>query len=344
MDTAYLCFTEVIREPVNLAEARRLPQWPEWEKAIWAELQALEANNTSELVDLPPGARAIDNTVQLRLKTAADGTIDKYKARICARGDRQVYMLDYLETRAPVVDLVCVKIFFAFVAKFGMVMRQGDVPAAYLKAPLKEIVFVKQVKGFECPGMESKVWRLKKALYGLKQAGREWNLEIDKFLRQFGLKPTTGDACLYYANIEGGLLLVCLYVDDILVAHPDEEHVLRLMVALSVKYQVKDLGAPTQFLGMKVRRNGNAIMLSQEAYINELLYRFAMDPTRPTHTPMVPKTRLDCLTDDLTPRSCVETGHGLRRESACQALLQAEKSSLGCCQVSAAISWCNTGS
>ncbi|KAG6614890.1 Integrase catalytic core protein [Phytophthora cinnamomi] len=161
VDVAYLCFTEVIREPLNLAEAR--PKHDAFR------------NGPSE------------KKVQLRLKIAADGTIDKSKARICTRGDCQIDILDYLETPEPVMDRVCVKLSFAFVAKFGMAMRQGDVPAAYLKAPLKETVFVKQVKGFEHPGMESNVWRLKKALDGLKQAGREWNLEIDKFLKECGL-------------------------------------------------------------------------------------------------------------------------------------------------------------
>ncbi|KAE9045316.1 Retrovirus-related Pol polyprotein from transposon TNT 1-94 [Phytophthora rubi] len=300
INAAYICFTEVIREPINLADARKTPQWPEWEKATWTEVRALEANDTYELVHLPVGAHALDNTVQLRLKLAADGSIEKYKARVCARGDCQVYLIDYVETHAPVVGLVCVKIFLAFVAKFKMRMRQGDVPAAYLKATLKETVYVKQVKGFEKPGEEDKVGRLKKALYGLKQAGREWNQEIDNFLRAYGLKPTTGDACLYHMQVEGSLLLVCLYVDDILIAHRDEEHVLHLMLALNVKYQVKDLGAPSIFLGMRIRHEQGTIRLSQETYINEMLYRFAMDPTRPTYTPMIPKTRLDNLTDEPT--------------------------------------------
>jgi hypothetical protein len=298
VNAAYLLLSEVIREPLNLAEARRTPQWPEWDAATWTEVRALKENDTYDLVSLPPGTRALDNTVQLRLKLAADGSIDKYKVRVCARGDHQVYLVDYVETHAPVVDLVCVKIFLALVAKLGMTMRQGDVPAAYLKARLKETVYVKQVKGFEESGQEDKAWRLKKALYGLKQAGREWNLEIDKFLRAYGLQPTTGDACLYHMQVHGSLHLVCLYVDDVLIAHSEEEYVLRLLVALNKTYQVKDLGRPSNFLGMKIRRETSSIYLSQGTYINELLYRFAM--ARTTHTPMVPKSRLDNLSDERT--------------------------------------------
>ncbi|KAE9140529.1 hypothetical protein PF010_g193 [Phytophthora fragariae] len=43
INAAYICFTEVIREPINLADARKTPQWPEWEKATWTEVRALEA-------------------------------------------------------------------------------------------------------------------------------------------------------------------------------------------------------------------------------------------------------------------------------------------------------------
>lgn len=297
IDSAFILLTEIIREPLNMAEARRSPQWTFWEKAIIVEIKALMENNTFTLVDPPLGAHILDNTVQFRLKTGPDGEIKIYKARVCATGDKQIFLLDYVETRAPVADIVCVRIFFVLAARRKMHVRQGDVPAAYLKADIKETVFVRQVKGFEKKGAEKKVWLLNKALYGLKQAGREWHHEIDSFLLCYGLKAAAGDECLYYMNVANDLLLVCLYVDDILIGHPDESQVIRLMAALNIKYQVKNLGAPSQFLGMHIERpNDDEFLISQSAYIQEALYRFAMLPVRPTPTPMVPHTRLDTLT------------------------------------------------
>ncbi|KAE9334786.1 hypothetical protein PF008_g13793 [Phytophthora fragariae] len=78
------------------------------------------------------------------------------------------------------------------------------------------------------------------------------------------------------------------------------------MVTLNGKYQVKDLGEPQQFLGMRIRRENGAIHLSQSNYVDELLYRFAMDASKPQNTPMVPKTRLDKLTDEPSAEEVAE--------------------------------------
>jgi hypothetical protein len=251
------------------------------------------------------------------VKTGPNGEIVQYKARVCARGDFQVCLLDFIETNAPVADVVCVKIFLVLAAKMEMVIRQGDVPAAHLKAAVKETIYVKQVKGFE---KESRVWLLKKALYGLRQAGREWNKKIDSYLEVYDLKATTGEACMYYMLVDGGLLLVCLYVDDILFAHPQKEPVLRLLAGLSVKYQVKDVGPPNQFLGMRLDRSpAGDFEMSQRDYIDEVLFRFAIDPVRPTNTPMVypiytllPVSRqITCSgSKGVVPEPLAKLGHG----------------------------------
>ncbi|KAE9298535.1 hypothetical protein PF008_g23473 [Phytophthora fragariae] len=182
-----IALTEVIRKPLNMPEVRRSKQRPYRRDALKEELAALEENDTFKLVDAPENDLVLDNTVQFRVKVGSDGAITRYNARVCARGDRQVYEIQYLETYAPVAAPATVRVFLVLVAKFNLHVRQGDVPPAYVKAELRERVFKRQVKGFEKAGHEQKIRRLRKALYGLKQAGRAWHMDIDRFLKSLGL-------------------------------------------------------------------------------------------------------------------------------------------------------------
>ena len=294
---AFVALHEILQEPLNMSEARMSPQWPDWQAAIIRELTALRQNKTFDLVERPIGATVLDNTVQFRIKVDANDHV-KFKARVCARGDRQVQGVNFSETYAPVASIDTIRVVFVLAIKYKMYLRQGDVPSAYVKAPLDEEIYMSQVRGFEEPGKEQHVWRLRKALYGLRQAGRQWNIEINAFLCDYGLTATSGDHCIYFKRYTDGIMIVCLYVDDILIGHPSEERVLRLMTALNVKYQVKDLGYPKQFLGVRIRKCGEGeLRLSQASYTEEVLHRFAMETANPIETPMTPNTRLD-INDD----------------------------------------------
>ena len=63
-------------------------------------------------------------------------------------------------------------------------VRQMDVKSAFLNGYLEEEVYVEQPQGYEVPGQEHKVYRLKKALYGLKQAPRACYSQIDSYLTE----------------------------------------------------------------------------------------------------------------------------------------------------------------
>lgn len=75
-----------IYEPQTYTEAKGIP---EWEQAMDAEYQSLLKNNTRVLSDLPPGKKPISCKWVYKVKYHADGTLDKYKARLVARGFTQ---------------------------------------------------------------------------------------------------------------------------------------------------------------------------------------------------------------------------------------------------------------
>ena len=76
-----------------------------WKAIVLEEIQALEKNDTWEVVNLPDGKKTIGNKWVFIVKYKADGSIDKYKARLVVQGFTQTQDLDYEETFAPVAKL-----------------------------------------------------------------------------------------------------------------------------------------------------------------------------------------------------------------------------------------------
>ena len=78
---------------------------PLWKQPMKEELDALHKTGTLDLIDLPSGKSAIGCKWVYKIKTRSNGTIDRYKARLVARGFTQEYGIDYEETFAPVARL-----------------------------------------------------------------------------------------------------------------------------------------------------------------------------------------------------------------------------------------------
>ena len=137
------------------------------------ELQAIERNNTWELVELPTHTKAIEVKWVFKLKHNADGSIARHKARLVARGFLQRAGLDYSEVFVPVARLETVRLVVALTCNQGWSTFHLDVKSAFLNGPLDEEVYVTQPHGFVIQKEANKVYKLHKALYGLKKVPRE---------------------------------------------------------------------------------------------------------------------------------------------------------------------------
>jgi hypothetical protein len=102
-------------------------------------------------------------------------------------------------------------------ASYGLIIHQMDVKTAFLNRELDEKIYMDQPEGFIADGQENKVCKLLKSLYGLKQAPKQWHEKFDNTLTAAGFAVNEGDSCVYYRYGRGEAVMLCLYVDDILI-------------------------------------------------------------------------------------------------------------------------------
>jgi hypothetical protein len=85
---------------------------------LWKqEFNALVKNDTWDLVSLPKGKDVIGTKWVYKTKYKSDGTIDKHKAHLVAKGYAQKEGIDYTKTFAPVEKLDTIKMVLALVAQ-----------------------------------------------------------------------------------------------------------------------------------------------------------------------------------------------------------------------------------
>ena len=105
-------------EPMNYEEAMVSPDSAKWLEAMKSEMGSMYENKVWTLVDLPVDRQAIENKWIFKKKTAADGNVTIYKARLVVKGFRQVQGVDYDETFLTVAMLKPVRIMLAIATFF----------------------------------------------------------------------------------------------------------------------------------------------------------------------------------------------------------------------------------
>jgi hypothetical protein len=292
-----------VEEPRSLREAIDGPFGGYWSDAARNEFRSLTQFKTWKLERLPQGRKAIASKWVFKVKANANCSIEKFKARLVVKGFSQRPGIDYDETFAPVAHQESIRMLLALAAQHGYKLRHVDIVGAFLNGEMDQQVFMKQPEGFVEPGKADHVCELLKALYGLKQAGMVWNKRFIEFLvDKLGFRRVCADPCIYIVNKDNSSIIMGVHVDDTLMVHNNTTLCDHVVQQLSDEFDITDLGEPTRLLGMRLRRptETGPIMLDQVAYIIELLKRFNMVDSNPSHVPHQPGVH---LSQDMCPTS-----------------------------------------
>ena len=203
--------------PKSISEAYASSDAEYWKDAVRSEMDSIIANGTWEITDRPFGCKPIGCKWIFKKKLRPDGTIEKYKARLVAKGYTQKEGEDFFDTYSPVARLTTIRVLLSLAASYGFHVHQMDVKTAFLNGELDEEIYMEQPDGFVVPGQEGKVCKLMKSLYGLKQAPKQWHEKFEKTLTSAGFVVNEADKCVYYRFGGGEGVILCLYVDDILI-------------------------------------------------------------------------------------------------------------------------------
>jgi hypothetical protein len=95
-------------------------------------------------------------------------------------------------------------------------------------------------------------------LYNLKQVSKQWHEKFYNILTSAGFVVNEVDKCVYYRYGGGNGVILCLYVDDILIFGNNVDVIKEVKNFLSNNFVTKDLGEADVILNIKLlREEGN---------------------------------------------------------------------------------------
>eukprot|EP00253_Pinus_taeda_P029458 PITA_29458 len=230
------------------------------------EYDSIMRNSVWNVVPRPGDKSVVTSRWIYKVNQAADGSIEKHKARFVARGFTQVERIDYDETFSPIARYSSIISILALLAQLGWKIHHMDVKTTFLNGEIEE-----------------------------EQAPRAWYTRIDSYFTTLGFTKSEVDANLYHITIDGKLLILVLYVDDLILTG-DDELIKSCKKDLAREFEMKDMGLMHCFLGMEVWQRDGEVFVSQGKYENKILRHFHMDMCKPMETPLAGNWRKEDAT------------------------------------------------
>jgi hypothetical protein len=272
--------------PKNWAQLKGHPHEREFKEAARKELTDLVRKGTFKQVNRLDKSEV--TTLPLlwvfTYKFNNDGYLVKHKARLCVQGNYEPR--DSHDNRAATLAIRLFRLLMALVAAFDLETRSLDAVNAFTNSKLDENIYCPAAGGFKDFGISSPFILLQRALYGLRRSPLLWLKELTSGLRKEGFKPLSEHPCLF----SNDRVIVFFYVDDIVLLSrkEDKEELNKITARLMRRYEIRDQGELTWFLGIRILRDrpNRKLWLCQDSYIGKIVNSFHLEHAPKAPTPL----------------------------------------------------------
>ena len=124
----------------------------------WKKRNSMEHNGVWDLVELPKDCKRVGCKWVFKTKHESHGNLERYKAKLVAKGYTQKDDIDYKEMFLPISRKDSFKIIMTLVAHYDSKLHQMDVKTAFLNGDLEDNFYMDQPMGFSVEGMKNTVY------------------------------------------------------------------------------------------------------------------------------------------------------------------------------------------
>ncbi|MBW0538221.1 hypothetical protein O181_077936, partial [Austropuccinia psidii MF-1] len=254
--------------PTTYRAVMSSPEKNEWLGAIEEELKSMNEEQVFDIVDLKYALSVVPHESILSTKWVFVKKPERYKARLVARGFKQIHGINYDETFAPTPTFNALRLLFSTALLKQWPVKTFDVKVAFLHSVIDKPVFLWCPQGMNIP--KFKVLALKKALYGTKQAARCWWLHLKKVLSSIGFQSNDEDPSTYTLIKGADISILWIHVDDGAITASSKELLEKIAHEINKKLKVKWDEEINGLVGITIRKIPQGYKFLQTDLIDKL--------------------------------------------------------------------------
>ncbi|MBW0562844.1 hypothetical protein O181_102559 [Austropuccinia psidii MF-1] len=258
--------------PTTYKEAFDSGDGDKWGSAINEELSSKHDEKVFTTVNLKEALRIVPRESILSSKWVfvKKEKPERYKARLVARGFRQIQGINFEKTFAPTPTFNSLRLLFSNAILMKWEIRTLDVKVAFLHSFIDKPVYIWPPQGLSVS--KHHVIKLEKALYGTKQAARCWWLHLKQILLKIGFIANKEDPSTYSFQSEEGMAMLWIHVDDGAITASSNKLMKYLVSQLNNKLKIKWDEEINKIVGLTIEKGIKGYKFHQQDLIEKLIH------------------------------------------------------------------------